>query len=1699
MSAANSFHLRYQSRWLSGQRPNFEEALSRLAERDLFPEEAFKLAKVELRFCLLADHPRPLDDILRSLRRQNVDLARQQLGELALREYLGRWERGETATRRAEYVERFPELKEEVAEWHPQWECPNCPSEHLNELDDERAVDVSCSRCSHRFQTIAVFSPPDPRLDHRPYELIDEIGTGGMGVVYRAVDPALSRELALKKLHPRLVGHREAERRFEREASILGDLQHPGIVPLHSFGRLFRRHPFFTMKLVRGRTFDAVLQELSANTGPSLELRINTGLEVFEKVCQAIAFAHERRVVHRDLKPTNFMVGQFGEVQVMDWGLAKRSDASGADADDPATWLERDELLRVVGTLPPANDASLKTSGGQLLGTIVYMPREQALDASSAEQTADVFALGAILCEILTGAPPCLDVAEFEQLRVLEQRVAQAHRARIAELNAESADPSLAEDLQRTWEQACQERDRYASSLRLIERVRNRAAHVSRGLARLEALEKSRQPADSSFQPPLDSDDRRPQDPLVAHLTPLVRACLADDPAARPANAGLVEQRLREYFQAVREDAAERRLSDVRRRQSQVVVVLVSFLALVALGAALWVNRTNIALQRQTRIANERSQALARQVVQRYLTLADAERDRSEGFLGLPWLGAALRETRDPDQRVSLRRSIQTTLPMLPKVRQIYLHDEEIRTFEYGGGGTHIVTSAGKFAHVWPVVFGQETTTPVLSIPHEHDVFNATLNMAGDRLLTMSGDGVNRLYSFPDGRLIHTLEIKGLDIQRSSFDRTGQWCFGAAYDPEKSAFDLFMWDAATGQLHHRLPHGKQPVTTAVLSPEGTHLATIAGDATAGDAVWLWKLSDSTFHKINLPTSVQTTQHVAFSHNGKLLATGGLSQEVKIWEVATGVLSGGPLPHAAAIQSLEFSQDDELLVARTQSDTLHLWDWKNKKELPALEDYPAYQRHPANVVSADHRHVLVLDPTKKALRVWSFGIRGTADFYLQQPGQIDSLAVSPDDQYVALVYRQPQTKDDMIGRTTLLVLRRSEGGRKLTTIEHASYSDFTCAKVAFSPDSRTLWVSGSDVLMLDLTDEKPDFQRIETPELTFTLHIAPDGRSALVHGFGNRLYHVSLSKAPPTVKPVDDRLLATFSPAQAGEKILIMTTTEMPSRPQAAVISLHKTHAPVVLDVAPALDRQQIGDCTRVFTPTSDKVIVLSEDGEAVICDTKTGQRQATLRSEFGAFQHAQFDPRGRFVLAYTSNHLELYRSTGERLQSTAFNNAILRANFSPDGSMLVVASGNLVQVRDVATWEPITPFWDHKKPVADAQFTRSGQFVAAIAADHSVRLWSIADKPMYTDEQLAELADFWSESTTRYGRQAALTTDQYRASWRNVLATFPQWSRSSRLEDAQFHWEQIAYCEAARDWKTAAAHWQALLTSEAYTNQAAYWQRYGFALAQIKDWPAAEKAMRRASELAPDNPFYMEWLAYSQVMKYERVAGAETYRRAEALGQNNAIRYRNMATNFAALGDYAAAAAYFHKVRLLEPHEASNWRNEGAAWLAAGKPTEFKQFAEELAKSNLMESSIVGQAGDVLAVMLLSPQIPEEIRPRLSTMVNRVGPDLSKDVAAWLYALVKRNATGDSQDAEVSVRQSLELQKNQVAPRHWLLLAINAHRQKDVKQRDKYLAQADAWLAEARASQAKNVLILTLLETEALRREYASLTEQTSQ
>ena len=266
---------------------------------------------------------------------------------------------------------------------------------------------------------------PEAKDDSR-YQVVGEIARGGVGVIFKGRDRDLGRDVALKVLRSELSTRPEIVQRFIEEAQIEGQLQHPGIIPVYGLALQADGRPYFAMKLVKGKTLSALLAERK-DANEDRQRYVGA----FEQVCQAMAYAHARGVIHRDLKPSNILVGGFGEVLVVDWGFAKVLGTQEPKAEAaPQT---------IVATVRTGSTGS-ESMAGSVMGTPAYMPPEQALGhIEDVDERSDVFSLGGVLLEVLTGDPPYVGDGGDQLIMASQSRLDDA----LTRLEASDADAEL--------------------------------------------------------------------------------------------------------------------------------------------------------------------------------------------------------------------------------------------------------------------------------------------------------------------------------------------------------------------------------------------------------------------------------------------------------------------------------------------------------------------------------------------------------------------------------------------------------------------------------------------------------------------------------------------------------------------------------------------------------------------------------------------------------------------------------------------------------------------------------------------------------------------------------------------------------------------------------------------------------------------------------------------------------------------------------------------------------------------------------------------------------------------------------------------------------------------------------------------------------------------------------------------------------
>jgi WD40 repeat protein/tRNA A-37 threonylcarbamoyl transferase component Bud32 len=754
------------------------------------------------------------------------------------------------------------------------------------------------------------------------YHLEECIGEGGMGIVFRAHDPDFRRPLAVKVLKEKYKDRPDMVARFLKEAQITGQLQHPGVPPVHEIGRLSDGRPFLAMKLIEGRNLLDLLRER-----PDPHHDLPRFLTLFEHVCQTLAYALSRRVIHRDLKPENIMVGAFGEVQVMDWGLAKVLSGASPESSDTAAASTMNALHTdtVVGL----------SRKGDVIGTLRYMPPEQACgEIDRLDERSDVFGLGAILCVILTGEPPYrADSLEelFEQARNADLRDA------FARLDSCQADAELVALAKHCL--AKDQTDRPRDAAAVAETV---AAYQASVQERLRRAELERAAAEAKAR------EERKRRWLAVGSVLIVLLVVG---------GGFLATYL-QYRQTVEEKNRSDRLVT---EKSELLVKAQKRNALSALDTAqrhfgdhegnlglLWLGR---ALEDAP--ANDRD---LQRVVRANLTAWVERAHRLTDVLPHA-SGAVLDLALSPDGRTVATASgnsgrlwdLATGTVRGPSLD----HADLVRSIAFSPDGELVVTAGGDgVAQMWNVANGTRHGPP---LRHTDVVQGAVFSPKGQTVLTWSNDHTARFWDLAtgnsadpplrhDGPVFHAaFSGDGLVVLTLSSDKTARlWsverkhCLHNWRHPAGFSAGAFCTDhrslllasgnntlemyALDGSLLWKASSAHQgSITTVAFSPGGESIVSASADATA--RIWDARTGKPRFPEFGHNGLVRAA---SFDPQGRVLVTCSQDNTARIWDVDTASPLGLPLYHEGWVRAAVFARDGQTLLTASRDSKVRLW-------------------------------------------------------------------------------------------------------------------------------------------------------------------------------------------------------------------------------------------------------------------------------------------------------------------------------------------------------------------------------------------------------------------------------------------------------------------------------------------------------------------------------------------------------------------------------------------------------------------------------------------------------------------------------------------------------------------------------------------------------------------------------------------------------
>ena len=731
--------------------------------------------------------------------------------------------------------------------------------------------------------TDAAASPtPSPSLAHiGRYEVRGTVGQGGMGEVFEAWDPSLRRSLALKVMHTG-VGSTgtQGQARFLDEAQIGGRLNHPGIVPVHDLGQDDAGRPYFTMRLVEGSTLDDILHRLHAGDD---EWNLVGVLGVLLKVCQAMAFAHDHGVVHRDLKPANVMVGAYGEVYVMDWGLAHRLDE--VDGRDLRPYLP--EVTRLAGG--EQESSPLLTREGDVIGTPAFMSPEQALgQVHLLGPATDVYAVGSILYYAASGCMPHVTPGERVTAGEVWKRVRAGPPTPLGR-QARRLPPELIAICEKAM--AREVTDRYADMGSLAQDLRAYLEGRVVSAHRTGAVAEARKWVSRNLAAALA---------ITLSLSVVVVGSLATAAMLSDYNRELTVARDQAWkgrndaVAALDRESAARSDAEAATRQAEVAKQRESVMLREAMAAA----------QRESdaRQAAEQAEREARWQAQR------ANLSAASAHLALGDLGDAHARLSACDPALSGWEHDVLALRLDPALTT-WSAGSPMWALAVAPGG-NLVASGGSGQRLWlrDLVSGELLARPELTGVLRGLAFTPD----GRRLVLAEGDASVTQRDANTGALLVLMRGHRGAVNAVATSADGTLIASASDDGS-----VRLWESATGEPLAVFEHGG-PVESVTLAPDGETLAS-AGES---GEIRLWSIP--TGHAVaTLAGQDGALFALAFDPAGDRLASGGADGRVRVWDWAEGRVAS---EHDAQqeILALCFSPSGERLLVGCGDGSLQRW-------------------------------------------------------------------------------------------------------------------------------------------------------------------------------------------------------------------------------------------------------------------------------------------------------------------------------------------------------------------------------------------------------------------------------------------------------------------------------------------------------------------------------------------------------------------------------------------------------------------------------------------------------------------------------------------------------------------------------------------------------------------------------------------------------
>jgi WD40 repeat protein len=1115
------------------------------------------------------------------------------------------------------------------------------------------------------------------------YELLGIIGEGGMGVVYSARQASIDRNVAIKMLKPEAANDAERREKFLSEAVVTGDLDHPNIVPIYDLGSNEQNALFYAMKRVQGTPWSAVIAQKSQAEN----------LEILMKVADAVGFAHSRGVVHRDLKPENVMLGEYGEVLVMDWGLALST--------------------------PDFRKAESVTQSTSMGGTPAYMAPEMAMGpVERVGPLADVYLLGAMLYEIITGKPPhagesvitCLHAAARNQIQPTD---ASGELIDIA-FHAMAAEPASRYPGVRELQDAIREYQDHSESIALAARAEQdlekatSSDHYQTFARALFAFEEAEA---------LWTGNDRARDGAraarLAYARSAERKADYDLAASLLTDADPDQKELREkVLAAARErDARQGRLRNAKR----LLVALAATVAVVVTAAYFQVRR-----DRDLAVAAEHEATVQRDKAQTAEREATAQRDKAQV--------AKLEATRQRDKAEQARIEAETA------------RGEEAKQKLVAQKATLVAEQKRKDeAAARQEAETAKTAAVAAKQAEEYEAYVARIGLAAAKIDENSFGYAEELLAECPAELRNWEwgRLKFLCQQSVRTFSTKAPIDSVAYSPDGKRFvsggwdgTVKIWSVKNGKLLRTIPYGALYVNGVAWSPDGKSIAAAGSDS--GGEVKVWNADSGELLQV-FHGHQDSALSVTFSKDSQRLLTTSYDNTARLWNVRRGEALRAFLGHNWWVWSAAFSPDETEVATASQDGTVRLWQVaKSTDETTTAPKVFAGHRGPVFAVTFSHHgNQVASGGYDNRVLIWNPNSIKPFDYEEILSGAIASVPpFKALDGHTAAVHSLAFSADDRMlvsgsHDNTVRIWNVAELEPIKTLRGHAGW----VRACRFAPD-------GSSVLTGSHDHDAKIWSIGGYEEMRVLRARMLEGHddavlSAAFSPNGKRIATASRDRTAKTWDFATGKELQTF---QEGHEFL--ASSAVFSRDGRRLLTAAIDNSTRLWDVATGTQQFVLEGTGRsaalAISPDSTLILTGSDNRDVRLWSAADGKLLYTLDKYPGEVSAVAFNHAGnRFATGDAAGHVRVW-NTATRTQawsSDAHNGRITSIAFTPDDTRLLTGCID----RTVGHWDAATGnelkhlLLKHPQAVTSLALDPQGRFVATCAADHVARVWSLAD------------------------------------------------------------------------------------------------------------------------------------------------------------------------------------------------------------------------------------------------------------------------------------------------------------------------------------------------------------------------------------